>query len=89
MYDWTREAGGRVGLAVDSDAANRAIAELPWVKPLLELQLARFGVDRVETGAARMYKVLDHLIEADLQPIAQSYLTSVAQYTFSASMLNP
>lgn len=67
-----------IGDAVDDGATVRDVAALPFVKPLFELHLARLGVDRLETGARRLENILDYLVEADLQPIAQQYFRSVA-----------
>lgn len=75
----TRLLKDDIGRAVGEASTVREVAQLPFVKPPLHLHLARFGVDRVETGAKRLYNVLDCLLEADLPPFAESYLTSVAQ----------
>jgi hypothetical protein len=68
-----------IAAALDDPATIEIAAQLPFVKPLLEVRLAKIGVDRIEKGTARLYNLLGYLVEADLQPIAQSYFASVAR----------
>lgn len=69
-----------VAPTLDDSATHETGANLPFVRPLIELQLARLGVNRIQQGTDRLYKLLKYLVEADdLQPRAQSYLGSVAR----------
>lgn len=66
------------GAAEDNDAM-RAVAQYPYVLPLLELHVARFGVDRTRTAAKRLLHLIDCLTDIELQPIAAAYFRSIAE----------
>ncbi len=69
-----------VAATLDEPATHETAANLPFVRPLVELHLARLGVNRIQQGTDRLYKLLKYLVEADdLQPRAQSFLGSVAR----------
>lgn len=55
------------------------VADYLYVRPLLELHLARFVVSRLRTAPKRLKQLLKYLTTGELRPRAASYFQSVAQ----------
>jgi hypothetical protein len=63
----------------DDNGTLRVASEEPYIRPLLELRLARACVSSAETGMERLVELLDYLVKANLHATAQVYLESVAR----------